>query len=149
MTARLMLLAALFALAACASVQRTLSYPAAYADADVSVGGHPYAVWFHQTDPTLLIQRGRAQQMGQALAQNWTLYAADQSEPEAYWRAAANSVLQPIGCQAVEVTGADQMREVTYACMQGVDVRQQVVHRRAQWREGVRVDAPRPVNSLP
>ena len=136
------LLAAAFIISGCASVQRTLSYPATYADADVWVGGHEYAVWFHESDPTILIQRGPPQQMGQALAQNLTMYAADQTEPEIYWRTAANGVLQQIGCEAAEITGADQMREVVYRCMEGVDVAAAVAQHREQWRQGVRMDDP-------
>lgn len=138
----LTILAAAFTISACASVQRTLSYPATYADADVWVGAHEYAVWFHETDPTILIQRGPPTQMGQALAQNLTVYAADQSEPEIYWRTAANGVLQQLGCEATEIAGADQMREVTYRCMEGVNVRGEVATRREQWRQGVRLDDP-------
>lgn len=144
MKLRLAWLAAVLTLSACASVQRTLSYPSQYADAAVTVGGHPFAIWFHEEDPTILIQRGPGQQLNRALAENWTMYANDQSEPEAYWRAAANAVLQPIGCQATEVTGADQMREVGFRCLDGVKVKQEVAARRAQWREGLVMDAPRP-----
>lgn len=139
----LALIAAALTLSACASVQRTLSYPSQMADASVNVGGHPFAIWFHEEDPTILIQRGPGQSLNRALAQNWTMYANDQSEPEAYWRAAANAVLQPIGCQPVEVTGADQMREVSFRCLEGVNVQQEVAARREQWRQGLRMDEPR------
>jgi hypothetical protein len=142
MRLRFALLAALLTVSACASVQRTLSYPSQYADAAVSVGGHQFAVWFHEENPTLLLQRGPGQQLNRALAQNWTMYANDQSEPEIYWRTAANAVLQPIGCQAVEVTGADQMREVSFRCLEGVNVKQEVAARREQWRQGLRMDEP-------
>jgi hypothetical protein len=135
-------LAALTALAACASAQRTLSYPATWPDADVMVGTHRYQVWFHETDPTVLIQRGEPRQLGQLLMENVTVYGADRTQAEPVWRAAADAVLQQIGCQATEIRGADQMREATYGCVAGVNVRAEVAQRRAQWRQGVRVDDP-------
>jgi len=58
------------------------------------------------------------------------------------WGAAANAVLQPMGCAATEVTGADQMREITYQCAAGVDARAEVPRRRDEWRRGVHVEAP-------
>lgn len=144
------LLAGLVGLAACASAQRTLSYPATWPDADVTVGAHRYQVWFHQAEPTVLIQRGVPRPLGQLLAENVTIRAADQTESEPIWRAAADAVLQPMGCQAVEITGADQMREASYTCALPVDVAAEVANRRASWREGVRVPdptAPRPAPS--
>lgn len=140
-------IAALAALAGCASAQRTLTYPATWPDADVRVGTHRYQVWFHQSDPTILLQRGEPRQLGQLLAQNVTVYAADRSEPEIVWRAAADAVLQQLGCQAGEITGADQMREATYSCVPGVNVAEGVAQRREQWRQGVRVDDPREVRT--
>ncbi|MGE0740235.1 MAG: hypothetical protein AB7O98_02745 [Hyphomonadaceae bacterium] len=142
MRLRLGLLAALLSLAACASAQRTLTYPATWSDADVFVGQHRYQVWFHQTDSTILLQRGSPRPLGQLLAQNVTIYAADNSEAEPYWRAAADAVLQQMGCQATEITGADQMREAHYVCATAVDVGSEVAQRRAAWRQGVRVDDP-------
>jgi hypothetical protein len=144
---RIAVFAALAALAACASAQRTLSYPATWPDADVMVGAHRYQVWFHETDPTVLIQRGEPRPLGQLLAQNVTVYAADRSEAEPVWRAAADAVLQQIGCQATEVRGADQMREASYACVAGVDVRSAVAAARERWRQGVRVDDPTQVRA--
>jgi hypothetical protein len=136
------LLVAAFMMSGCASMQRTLSYPASMPDADVWVGGHRYAVWFHTSDPTILLQRGPPQYMGRALAENYTRYAADATEPAAIWMAAGDAVLQQIGCHAGEVVGADQIREITYACVQGVDVAAAVAQHREQWRQGVRVDDP-------
>ncbi|MDX2275087.1 MAG: hypothetical protein NW206_06510 [Hyphomonadaceae bacterium] len=140
----LVLIATALTLTACASVQRTLTYPSQYADAAVTVGGHPFAIWFHEEDPTILIQRGPGQSLNRALAQNWTMYANDQSEPEVYWRVAANAVLQPMGCQALEVTGADQMREVSFRCLEGVNIKQEVAARRDGWRQGLVMSEPRP-----
>lgn len=142
-------LAALAALAGCASAQRTLTYPATWPDADVMVGTHRYQIWFHETDPTLLIQRGEPRQLGQLLLENVTVYGADRSESEPVWRAAADAVLQQMGCQATEVSGADQMREVTYGCVAGVNVAAEVAQRRTQWRQGVRVDDPTQVRTTP
>lgn len=135
-------LIALMMLAGCASAQRTLSYQATWPDADVTVGVHRYQVWFHDRDPTLLLQRGPPAPLPQTLAQNFTIYAADRSEAAPVWRAAADAVLQPMGCHATEITGADQMREVSYACAGTVDIGAEVAARRAGWQRGVRVDDP-------
>ncbi|MGE0595870.1 MAG: hypothetical protein AB7P07_05880 [Hyphomonadaceae bacterium] len=143
------MLAAVFMLSACASVQRQLSYTNDQPDADIYVGGYRYAAWFHPSDPTLLLQRGAPHSLGRALVQNWTVYSNDASEPSVVWRAAADAVLQPIGCQTTEITGADQIREITYSCMQGVNVMAAVGQYRQQWRQGVRVDDPTQRQSQP
>lgn len=146
---RTWLFAALALLAGCASTQRTLSYQASWPDADVTVGTHRYQVWFHDRDPTILLQRGPPAPLPQTLAQNYTIYAADRSEPEPVWRAAANAVLQPMGCEAREITGADQMREVTYTCATTVDMRMEVAARRGAWQRGVHVDDPMTLQPQP
>ncbi|WP_395646999.1 hypothetical protein [Terricaulis sp.] len=135
-------LIALMMLAGCASAQRTLSYPSTWPDADIAVGTHRYQAWFHERDATILLERGPPAPLAQMLAQNNTMYAADRSEAEPVWRAAADAVLQPLGCQATEITGADQMREVSYACAGAVNVGAEVAARRVEWRRGVRVDDP-------
>lgn len=142
MRMRAILMIALFALGACASVQRTLSYNAGMPDADVMVGNQRYQVWFHETDQTVLVVRGAPRPLGQLLAQNMTVYANDASPGILWWGAAANAVLTQFGCYGAEVTGADQMREISYVCPQPVDVAAQVAQRREEWRRGVRVDAP-------
>jgi hypothetical protein len=144
MHARALVLAALFALAACASTQRTLSYNAGWPDADVHVGDQRFQVWFHEHDQTVLVLRGNPRPLGQLMAQNMTVYANDNSLGILWWGAAANAVLQPMGCHATEVTGADQMREVQYACSGAVDVNAQVAARRDEWRRGVLAPPPAP-----
>jgi len=143
MKMRASLLLALFALCACASTQHALSYRAGMPDADVLVGEDRYQVWFHERDQTVLVLRGEPQPLGQLMAQNMTVYANDASPGILWWGAAANAVLQPLGCYGTEVTGADQMREVQYTCPQPIDVNAQVAARREQWRRGVHVPAPR------
>lgn len=142
MKMRAFLLVALFALGACASTQRTLSYNAGMSDADVYVGDQRYQVWFHDRDQTVLILRGDPRPLGQLMAQNMTVYANDRSPGILWWGAAANAVLTQIGCYGTEVTGSDQMREIQYTCTQPVDVGAQVAQRREEWRRGVRVAAP-------
>lgn len=142
MRLRTTLFAAPFALGACASAQLTLTYPASHPDADVMVGQQRYQVWFHDTDSTVLIQRGEPRPLGQLLAQNLTLYAFEQPPAEPVWRAAANAVLQQINCQVTELHGADQLREAAYECVPGVDVTEAIALNRGQWRQGVHVAAP-------
>ncbi len=142
MYARAMVFAALLALGACASAQLTLSYPAGRPDADVRVGQQRYQLWFHETDSTVLIQRGDPRTLGLLLAENTILYVADRSAPESIWRAAGNAVLQQIGCEVTELHGAEQLREATYACVPGVNVSDALFQRRGQWQQGVHVDAP-------
>jgi hypothetical protein len=142
MKTRAFLLVALFALSACASTQRTLSYNAGIADADVHVGDQRFQVWFHDTNQTVLVVRGQPRALGLLMAENMTVYANDRSLGILWWGAAANAVLQPIGCYGTEVTGSDQMREIEYTCPQPVDVGAAVAQRREDWRRGVRVPAP-------
>lgn len=133
---------ALFTLAGCASAQRTLSYPAGWPDADVMVGEQRYQVWFHERDATVLVQRGDPRPLGQLLAQNMTVYARDTSPGILWWGAAANAVLEPLGCYGTEVSGADQVREIAYVCQTAVDVHSAVASHREEWRRGMRVPAP-------
>jgi hypothetical protein len=142
MKLRALLLVSLFALGACASTQRTLSYNAGMPDADVHVGEQRYQVWFHERDPTVLVVRGNPRPLGQLMAENLTVYANDNSPGILWWGAAANAVLTQIGCYGTEVTGADQMREIQYTCPQPVDVGAEVAERRDAWRRGVRVAPP-------
>jgi len=132
----------LFMLAGCASAQRTLSYSAGWSDADVMVGQQRYQVWFHERDATVLVQRGDPRPLGQLLAQNMTVYARDTSPGILWWGAAANAVLQPLGCYGTEVSGSDQMREIAYVCQTAVDVPSAVAAHREEWRRGVHVPAP-------
>jgi hypothetical protein len=142
MKMRAFLLVVLFALGACASTQRTLSYRAGMPDADVYVGDQRFQVWFHERDQTVLVVRGDSQPLGVLLAQNLTVYANDRTLGILWWGAAANAVLTQFGCYGTEVTGSDQMREIEYACRAPVDVNAQVAQRREEWRRGVRVPAP-------
>ncbi|MBL8545464.1 MAG: hypothetical protein JNL81_03320 [Hyphomonadaceae bacterium] len=142
MKMRAFLLVALFALGACASTQRTLSYNAGMPDADVYVGEQRFQVWFHERDQTLLVLRGEPRSLGLLMAQNMTVYANDRSLGILWWGAAANAVLTQFGCYGTEVTGADQMREIEYTCREPVDVNAQVAQHREEWRRGVRVAAP-------
>lgn len=142
MRLRTMLIAAALVVSGCASTQSLLTYPASWSDADVMVGRERYQVWFHERQPTVLVQRGEPRPLGQMIAQNVTVRAADQSPGILTWGAAANAVLNQIGCGATEVSGADQMREITYSCQPGVNVNAEVATRREEWRRGVIVAAP-------
>ncbi len=142
MMVRMLLLVCAFALSACASTQRTLSYHGGMSDADVMVGNQRFQVWFHERDATVLVMRGAPRPFSQLLAQNLTVFAQDQTLGIVWWGAAANAVLNQMRCSATEVTGADQMREVSYVCDAGVDVRAAVDARREVWRQGVVVAAP-------
>ncbi|MCC6788233.1 MAG: hypothetical protein IT547_10375 [Hyphomonadaceae bacterium] len=142
MKMRAFLLVALFALGACASTQRTLSYNAGMPDADVYVGDQRFQVWFHEHDQTVLVVRGDSQPLGVLLAQNMTIYANDRTLGILWWGAASNAVLTQFGCYGTEVTGSDQMREIEYTCRNPVDVNAQVAQHREEWRRGVRVAAP-------
>ena len=145
MRLRAFLAVALFALGACATTQRALSYNSGYPDADVFVGNQRFQLWFHERDQTILIQRGDPQPLGSLLTQNATVYANDATLGPLWWGAAANAVLTQFGCYGEEVSEADrsQMREVSYTCPEPVDVGARVAQQRAEWRRGVHVEAPR------
>jgi hypothetical protein len=106
------------------------------------VGAERYQVWFHETDRTLLIQRGEPRPLGQLLATNYTIYAADRSASAPVWRAAGDAVLGELGCAVTEVRGADQVREASFVCAGEVDVRSAVLVNRDRWRRGVTAAAP-------
>lgn len=135
-------LAALLALSACGTAQRALTYDTGWPDADVTVGNQRFQVWFHEQRRSVLVMRGDPQPLSQLLAENVTVYARDRTLGILWWGAAANAVLQPLGCHATEVTGADQMREIEYVCQNDVDVNAEVRTRRAEWRRGVTAPAP-------
>lgn len=135
-------LAALLALSACGTAQRALTYDTGWPDADVTVGNQRFQVWFHEQRRSVLVMRGDPQPLSQLLAENVTVYARDRTLGILWWGAAANAVLQPLGCHAAEVTGADQMREIEYVCQNDVDVNAEVRTRRAEWRRGVTAPAP-------
>jgi hypothetical protein len=142
MRIRALLVVAALVVSGCASTQNLLTYPAGWSDADVMVGRERYQIWFHERQPTVLVQRGEPRPLGQMIVQNVTIRAADQSPGILTWGAAANAVLHQIGCGATEVTGSDQMREISYTCQPGVNVRNEVAARREEWRRGVIVEAP-------
>jgi hypothetical protein len=144
MKTRALLLGALFALGACGTTQRVLSYEGGYPDADVFVGNQRFQLWFHERDQTLMVVRGDPQPMGSLVAQNATIYANDATLGPLWWGAAANAVLTQFGCYGAEVSEAErtQLREVSYTCPEPVDVGAQIAQRRDEWRRGVHVDAP-------
>lgn len=142
MRVRSLTLAALLALSACGTAQRALTYDTGWPDADVTVGNQRFQVWFHEQRRSVLVMRGDPQPLSQLLAENVTVYARDRTLGILWWGAAANAVLQPLGCHAAEVTGADQMREIEYVCQNDVDVNAEVRTRRAEWRRGVTAPAP-------
>ncbi len=142
MRVRSLTLAALLALSACGTAQRALTYDTGWPDADVTVGNQRFQVWFHEQRRSVLVMRGDPQPLSQLLAENVTVYARDRTLGILWWGAAANAVLQPLGCHATEVTGADQMREIEYVCQNDVDVNAEVRTRRAEWRRGVTAPAP-------
>ena len=145
MKLRVLLLAAVLALSACASTQRALSYNSSgYPDADVFVDNQRFQLWFHERDRTILIQRGDPQPLAGLLTQNATVYANDRTLPPLWWGAAANAVLTQFGCYGTEVSEErqSQMREVTYTCPESVDVWTEITSRTAEWRRGVHVPAP-------
>jgi hypothetical protein len=142
MKLRAFMLASLFALGACATAQRTLSYPAGYPDADVFVGNQRFQVWFHERDQTVFLQRGDPQPFGQLLAQNATIYANDATLGPLWWGAAANAVLTRFGCYGATVDGEGQVREVAYTCPTPVDVQAQIATNRDEWRRGIHVEPP-------
>lgn len=144
MGTRAFLAVALFALSACGTTQRALSYNAGRPDADVFVANQRFQLWFHERDQTILVMRGDPQPLGSLLAQNATVYANDATLSPVWWGAAANAVLTQFGCYGAEVSAADspQMREVSYTCPEPVNVGAQVAQRREEWRRGIHVPAP-------
>jgi len=139
---RSLVLAGLFALAACGTAQRALLYDTGWPDADVHVGNQRFQVWFHEERPSVLVMRGQPRPLAQLMAENVTVYAQDPTLGILWWGAAANAVLMPMGCHATEVTGADQMREIEYVCQHQIDINAEVRARRAAWRAGVTAPAP-------
>jgi hypothetical protein len=144
MGTRAFLAVALFALSACGTTQRALTYNAGRPDADIFVANQRFQLWFHERDQTVLVMRGDPQPLGSLLAQNATVYANDRTLGPLWWGAAANAVLTQFGCYGAEVSEADspQMREVSYTCPGPVSVGAQIAQRREEWRRGVHVPAP-------
>lgn len=137
-------LALTVALGSCASVGRAMSYGSDLADAKVSVGARQFAVWVHDVDRTLLINRNNGASMGQGLADGLTFGAAG-GLPAPLFRAAADAVLSTMGCKALDVYqlgGQGVSWEATYECPDGVDPRKEVATRRDAWRAGLTTPNP-------
>ena len=118
MKMRAFLLVALFALGACASTQRTLSYNAGMPDADVYVGEQRFQVWFHERDQTVLVVRGDSQPLGVLLAQNMTVYANDRTLGILWWGAAANAVLTQFGWHLIRLDARAGERDSAVRAME-------------------------------
>lgn len=127
------------ALAGCgAGFARLGTYGNDRADAKTSVEGREYALHVHPEDNTLLIQRGFGAAMGQSLVQGATFGAVNMSEPMPVWRAAARWLLDPAGCEVVEIYQLEQISyEAVYRCPEGVDLRQMVTEQRERLRSGL------------
>lgn len=123
---RVATVAAAFLLASCAGLARVTSYGTELSDAYVRVGGYGFSVYFHPTDPTLLVQQRLAEQV-----------PADSDLP---WRDAAQRVLQEAGpCEVRSVTKLGPgSYEAAYTCANGGRVPNAVVEtNRDRWRLGI------------
>ena len=132
------LIAAMAALGACASMDREESYGAKLADAKVQVDGRNFSIWVHPTDQALLIQRGFGAAMGQAVAQGLTMNAMNPQEPKPVWRRAAEQITGPLGCTLTDVYSLDNRMtwEATFTCPAGTDLRASVMAQRSELRAG-------------
>ncbi len=130
--------------AGCAGMGRMMSYGSDWADAKVTVGTREFAIWVHDADRTLLINRNNGAAMGQGMMEGLTFGGVNGNLPAPIWRAAANGVLSTMGCRAVDVYTLDNSVswEATYECPDGVDPRQLVADRRDAWRQGIAVADP-------
>ena len=136
--------AAALTVSACAGIGRMETYPHGFADAKVTVGKRHFSVWFHRSEPTVMVQRGMGSGMGQAMASGLTLNAVNFTEPMPYWKAAAQAVLTPLGCTVGDVYTLDNRStwEAKYTCPTGTDVVAQVEAHRDEWRRGIAVADP-------
>ena len=127
------------AIAGCAGDGRLRSYPQSSQDADVMVRGHRFFVWFHHRENTVMVQRGFGASLGQALGSTLTFNAVNLGEPASYWRAAAEAVVDQIGCTVDDVHMLDNRItwEASFTCPIGVDVDAAVKAHRTRWRAGV------------
>ncbi len=127
------------ALAGCgAGFARLGTYGNDRADAKTRVDGREYAIHVHPEDNTLLIQRGFGAAMGQSLVGGATFGAVNMTEPMPVWRAAARWLLDPAGCEVVEMYQLERISyEAVYTCPAGVDLRKMVNDQRDRLRNGL------------
>lgn len=117
-----------------------MTYGTELADAKVRVGHREYAIYFHPTDSTIMIQRGFGASMGQSVVEGLSLGAVDMSEPAPIWRAAGDAVLHELGCRTVDVYTIDNdiTWEASYTCKNGSRVSDEAVaENRSRWRAGL------------
>lgn len=108
------------------------------ADAKTQVDGREYALHVHDEDDTILIQRGFGAAMGQSLVGGATFGVVNMQEPMPVWRAAARWLLEPAGCEVVEIYQLERISyEAVYRCPDGVDLRQMVTDQRERLRNGL------------
>lgn len=127
-------------LAGCAGMSRMNTYPTTLADAKVTVGHRQYSIWFHRSEPTVLIQRGFGAAMGQGVVEGLSLGVIQMNEPQPVWRTAGQTVLTELGCTVSEVYTLDNdiTWEARYVCPDATMVSaDEVQANRARWRAGL------------
>lgn len=131
-------MAACMALSACqAGLSRALQYPTDQADSKVMVGDRIYMVSFHRSDETVAIRRGLPGMFTQLTP-----------EPAPYWRAAAQRLLDEVGCEVADLYGLHGGNSFTwearYRCPDGARVPIETINSSAPlWRQGL--EAPDPL----
>ena len=130
---------AVVALAGCSNMARTASYGTTWADAIYQVYGKRFEMYAHEKDPTLLLQISIGRQLGQEALELVTLGLADDGLPYHTWKAAAEWIVEPVGCEVAELKPLMQAHtwEMRYRCPEGVDLRAMIAEQRDLLRRGI------------
>ena len=130
---------AVVALAGSTNMARTMSYGTDWADAIYGVHGKRIEMYAHEKDQTLLLQLSVGRVMGQSMVQIATLGLAGDGPSLATWRAAAEWVVEPVGCEVAELKPLmrDNTWEMRYRCPEGVDLRAMIMAQRDLLRRGI------------
>lgn len=136
---RAWILAGMVLLAGCSNMSRTASYGTGWADAIYGVYGKRIEMYAHERDSTLLLQVSLGRAIGQGFIQAATLGLADDGPSFATWKAAAEWIVEPVGCEVVELKPLMQATtwEVRYRCPAGTDLRAMITAQREQLRRGI------------
>lgn len=142
---------AVVALAGCSNMARTASYGTSWADAIYQVYGKRIEMYAHEKDPTLLLQLSVGRVLGQGALEILTFGLADDGPSFATWKAAAEWIVEPVGCEVEELKPLMQANtwEMRYRCPEGVDLRAMIMAQRDLLRRGVPLARTVPARPAP
>ncbi len=125
-------------LGGCAGYSRLVSYGPDPAVANYQVQGKKLSAFLHPTEDTIVVTGSVSNAFGKGLLEGITLGIADTAPPFEVWKAGANWLVSPVGCDVVDLHPLDVETswEFLPRCPEGVDLRSLIEAQREQLRNG-------------